>query len=181
MEMSIVCGMVNLANYGFDFPSFDMEVYCTINKLLLLQCKALLKLKQRIVSDSFGEIAPSPCNWFEIECSDGRVVVFICFFILKKGVIQLTNFTTVTYEIFPMDWKVLRMKIPSSHLSNLLIHLMHNIEPLQMMTKCLHFIDIIQICLNCEPDERPTMGEVEVTLEHALLLQELADIRNTNY
>jgi len=30
-----------------------------------------------------------------------------------------------------------------------------------------------------DPDERPTMGEVEVELEHALSLQEQADIRNT--
>ncbi|KAJ1418378.1 Serine-threonine/tyrosine-protein kinase, catalytic domain [Sesbania bispinosa] len=45
--------------------------------------KALLKLKQRIVSDPFGalsnwvddEVAVDPCNWFGVECSDGKVVV----------------------------------------------------------------------------------------------------------
>ncbi|XP_027349242.1 receptor-like protein kinase ANXUR2 [Abrus precatorius] len=42
------------------------------------------------------------------------------------------------------------------------------------------FIDITQRCLQFEPDERPTMGEVEVQLELALSLQEQADIRNTN-
>ncbi|XP_061351710.1 probable inactive receptor-like protein kinase At3g56050 [Gastrolobium bilobum] len=44
---------------------------------------ALLKLKQRITSDPFGalsnwiddEAASDPCNWFGVECSDGRVVV----------------------------------------------------------------------------------------------------------
>ncbi|BAT83242.1 hypothetical protein LR48_Vigan03g014700 [Vigna angularis] len=40
------------------------------------------------------------------------------------------------------------------------------------------FIDIVQGCLKYEADERPTMGEVEVQLEHALLLQEQADITN---
>ncbi|KAG5092970.1 hypothetical protein JHK82_051748 [Glycine max] len=40
--------------------------------------------------------------------------------------------------------------------------------------------DITQRCAKLEPDERPTMGEVEVELEHALSLQEQADIVNTN-
>ncbi|KAK7305906.1 hypothetical protein VNO77_43818 [Canavalia gladiata] len=52
---------------------------CCLNE----EGKALLKLKQGIVSDPFGalsdwvddEVAVSPCNWFGIECSDGRVVV----------------------------------------------------------------------------------------------------------
>ncbi|KAK7340679.1 hypothetical protein VNO77_21389 [Canavalia gladiata] len=39
------------------------------------------------------------------------------------------------------------------------------------------FMDVTQRCLNHEPDERPTMGEVEVQLEHALSLQEQADIK----
>ena len=39
------------------------------------------------------------------------------------------------------------------------------------------FKDITQRCLKYEPDERPTMGEVEVLLEYALSLQEEADIR----
>ena len=42
----------------------------------------LLKLRQRIVSDPFGalsnwvddEASFDPCNWFGVECSDGRVV-----------------------------------------------------------------------------------------------------------
>jgi len=42
------------------------------------------------------------------------------------------------------------------------------------------FVDIIERCVKDDPDERPTMGEVEVELEHALSLQEQADIRNTN-
>ncbi|RDY12586.1 Receptor-like protein kinase ANXUR2, partial [Mucuna pruriens] len=42
------------------------------------------------------------------------------------------------------------------------------------------FIDIIIRCMKDEPDERPTMGEVEVELEHALCLQEQADMTNTN-
>ncbi|KAL9297311.1 hypothetical protein ACSQ67_023207 [Phaseolus vulgaris] len=42
------------------------------------------------------------------------------------------------------------------------------------------FIDITKRCVMYEPDERPTMGEVEVQLEHALSLQEQADITNTN-
>ena len=41
------------------------------------------------------------------------------------------------------------------------------------------FVDIIERCVKHDPDERPTMGEVEVELEHALSLQERADIRNT--
>lgn len=44
---------------------------------------ALLKLRQRIVSDPFDalsnwvddEASVDPCNWFGVECSDGRVVV----------------------------------------------------------------------------------------------------------
>ncbi|KAL2329809.1 hypothetical protein Fmac_017390 [Flemingia macrophylla] len=42
----------------------------------------------------------------------------------------------------------------------------------------LVFIDIILRCVKYEADERPTMGEVEVELEHALTLQEQADITN---
>ena len=42
------------------------------------------------------------------------------------------------------------------------------------------FVDILVRCVQFDPDERPTMGEVEVELEHALSLQEQADIRNTN-
>ena len=42
------------------------------------------------------------------------------------------------------------------------------------------FSDITQRCLKLEADERPTMGEVEVELEHALSLQDQADIVNTN-
>ncbi|XP_027351596.1 putative receptor-like protein kinase At5g39000 isoform X1 [Abrus precatorius] len=41
------------------------------------------------------------------------------------------------------------------------------------------FVDITERCLNYDPNERPTMGEVEVQLELALSLQEEADIRNT--
>ncbi|CAL0320336.1 unnamed protein product [Lupinus luteus] len=45
--------------------------------------KALLKLKEGIVSDPFGalsnwvddEVAIDPCNWLGVECSDGKVVV----------------------------------------------------------------------------------------------------------
>ncbi|QHO09369.1 Putative receptor-like protein kinase [Arachis hypogaea] len=42
------------------------------------------------------------------------------------------------------------------------------------------FTSVIQRCLQHEPDERPTMGEVEILLENALSLQEQADITNTN-
>lgn len=42
------------------------------------------------------------------------------------------------------------------------------------------FIDITVRCLKLEPDERPTIGEVEVELEHALSLQEKADFRHTD-
>ncbi|KAL2336631.1 hypothetical protein Fmac_011077 [Flemingia macrophylla] len=42
------------------------------------------------------------------------------------------------------------------------------------------FKDITGRCIDIEPDERPTMGEVEVELEHALSLQEQADISNTD-
>ncbi|WVZ06175.1 hypothetical protein V8G54_019521 [Vigna mungo] len=40
------------------------------------------------------------------------------------------------------------------------------------------FINITQRCVKYEADERPTMGEVQVQLKHALLLQEQADITN---
>ncbi|KAJ1435362.1 Serine-threonine/tyrosine-protein kinase, catalytic domain [Sesbania bispinosa] len=42
------------------------------------------------------------------------------------------------------------------------------------------FIDIIVDCLKYEPNERPTMGEVEMELERALTLQLEADARNTS-
>ncbi|KAK7394373.1 hypothetical protein VNO78_14899 [Psophocarpus tetragonolobus] len=42
------------------------------------------------------------------------------------------------------------------------------------------FTDIMVRCFKYAPDERPTMGEVEVEFEHALCLQEQADITNTN-
>ncbi|MED6115718.1 hypothetical protein PIB30_093378 [Stylosanthes scabra] len=41
-------------------------------------------------------------------------------------------------------------------------------------------MDVTERCLKLEPDERPTMGEVEVLLEHALLLQAQADIKKNN-
>ncbi|XP_027929854.1 receptor-like protein kinase ANXUR1 [Vigna unguiculata] len=40
------------------------------------------------------------------------------------------------------------------------------------------FIDIFLRCIKSEADERPTMGEVEVELERALLLQQQADLTN---
>ncbi|MED6187161.1 hypothetical protein PIB30_073843, partial [Stylosanthes scabra] len=40
------------------------------------------------------------------------------------------------------------------------------------------FSNVMQSCLEYEADERPTMGEVEVLLEHALSLQQQADIAN---
>jgi len=53
------------------------------------------------------------------------------------------------------------------------------IDPIPMRliaSQCLKvFMDIMKRCLNIEPNERPTMGEVEVELEHALALQEEAD------
>ncbi|KAL1322856.1 hypothetical protein HN51_067873 [Arachis hypogaea] len=43
------------------------------------------------------------------------------------------------------------------------------------------FASVIQSCLDYEADERPTMGEVEILLEHALSLQQQADdITNIN-
>nr|XP_029147740.1 putative receptor-like protein kinase At5g39000 [Arachis hypogaea] len=42
------------------------------------------------------------------------------------------------------------------------------------------FMDVTKRCLMHEPDERPTMGEVEVLLEYALLLQAQADIKKNN-
>ncbi|KAE9604750.1 hypothetical protein Lal_00011051 [Lupinus albus] len=61
------------------FQSFGL--CCSLNE----EGKALLKLKQRIVSDPFGalsnwvddEVTFDPCNWFGVECSDGKVVVLI--------------------------------------------------------------------------------------------------------
>ncbi|KAE9587729.1 putative protein kinase RLK-Pelle-LRR-VI-2 family [Lupinus albus] len=52
---------------------------CSLNE----EGKALLKLKQRIVSDPFGalsnwvddEVTVDPCNWLGVECSEGRVIV----------------------------------------------------------------------------------------------------------
>ncbi|XP_027927319.1 probable receptor-like protein kinase At5g38990, partial [Vigna unguiculata] len=41
------------------------------------------------------------------------------------------------------------------------------------------FIDITERCLNFDPNERPSTGEVEIQLELALPLQEEADARNT--
>ncbi|XP_057436133.1 receptor-like protein kinase ANXUR2 [Lotus japonicus] len=40
------------------------------------------------------------------------------------------------------------------------------------------YIDIIDMCLKEDPNERPTMGEVELQLEHALALQHEADNAN---
>ena len=47
--------------------------------------KALLKMKEGIVSDPFGalsdwvddEVAFDPCNWFGVECSSDRRVVVL--------------------------------------------------------------------------------------------------------
>lgn len=52
-------------------------------KWVLFAGKALLKFKQGIVNDPFDalsnwvndEVEVNPCNWFGVECSDGRVVV----------------------------------------------------------------------------------------------------------
>ncbi|KAK7295511.1 hypothetical protein RJT34_18420 [Clitoria ternatea] len=41
------------------------------------------------------------------------------------------------------------------------------------------FVNIMERCLKIDPDERPTMGEVEVQLELAMALQEEADNGNT--
>jgi serine/threonine protein kinase len=58
------------------------------------------------------------------------------------------------------------------------------IDPILMrliVPKCLVvFMDIMKRCLNIEPNERPTMGEIEVELEHALALQQEADDGKSN-
>ncbi|KEH21736.1 hypothetical protein MTR_7g015790 [Medicago truncatula] len=59
------------------------------------------------------------------------------------------------------------------------------IDPILMRLiapQCLAvFMNIMKRCLNSgEPNERPTMGEVEVELEHALALQEEADRGESN-
>ncbi|XP_027358863.1 receptor-like protein kinase ANXUR2 [Abrus precatorius] len=43
------------------------------------------------------------------------------------------------------------------------------------------FIEILQRCLASDGEERPTMGEVEVVLENALLLQERADAEKEHH
>lgn len=42
------------------------------------------------------------------------------------------------------------------------------------------FMDVMKKCLNIEPNERPSMGEVEVELEHAMALQEETDDEKIN-
>lgn len=42
------------------------------------------------------------------------------------------------------------------------------------------YVDVTERCLRHDPNERPSMGEVEVQLELALSLQVEADSRNTN-
>ncbi|KAK7300496.1 hypothetical protein RJT34_11341 [Clitoria ternatea] len=57
----------------------NLSLCCSLNE----EGDALLKLRQRIVSDPFGalsnwvddEASLDPCNWFGVECSDGTVVV----------------------------------------------------------------------------------------------------------
>ncbi|XP_020208428.1 inactive receptor-like serine/threonine-protein kinase At2g40270 [Cajanus cajan] len=56
----------------------DLDLCSSLNE----EGNALLKLRQRIVSDPFGalsnwiqdEVSVDPCNWFGVECSDGKVV-----------------------------------------------------------------------------------------------------------
>ncbi|TKY56893.1 LRR receptor serine/threonine-protein kinase MRH1 [Spatholobus suberectus] len=56
----------------------NLDLCCSLNE----EGNALLKLRERIVSDPFGalsnwiddEASVDPCNWFGVECSDGRVV-----------------------------------------------------------------------------------------------------------
>ncbi|KAG4922776.1 hypothetical protein JHK86_051589 [Glycine max] len=71
--------------------------------------------------------------------------------------------------------------MPTEHLENVFEeNIDANIKG-KIAPECwLVFKDITQRCLLYEADERPTMGEVEVELERALLLQEQADITNTN-
>ncbi|XP_004491887.1 receptor-like protein kinase ANXUR2 [Cicer arietinum] len=58
------------------------------------------------------------------------------------------------------------------------------IDPILMRLiapQCLEvFMDVMKRCLNIESNERPTMGEVEVKLEHALALQEEANNGKSN-
>ncbi|KAH1226659.1 Protein MALE DISCOVERER 2 [Glycine max] len=57
----------------------NFSLCCSLNE----EGKALLKFKQGIVNDPFDalsnwvndEVEVNPCNWFGVECSDGRVVV----------------------------------------------------------------------------------------------------------
>lgn len=67
---SVVVGFLGLRNLD------DAETW------FLCAGNALLKFRQRIVSDPFGALSNwvdddssfDPCNWFGVECSDGRVV-----------------------------------------------------------------------------------------------------------
>ncbi|KAK7328589.1 hypothetical protein VNO77_22701 [Canavalia gladiata] len=74
IRFSNLCGFVTVFLL---FQNFGL--YCSLNE----EGNVLLKLRQRIVSDPFGalsnwiddEVSLDPCNWFGVECSDGRVVV----------------------------------------------------------------------------------------------------------
>ncbi|XP_057441771.1 probable inactive receptor-like protein kinase At3g56050 isoform X2 [Lotus japonicus] len=76
--MSDLCGALRFVVLCFLF--LNLGLCCSLND----EGNALLKLKQRIVSDPFGalsnwiedDLAVNPCDWFGVECSeDGRVVV----------------------------------------------------------------------------------------------------------
>ncbi|BAT81093.1 hypothetical protein LR48_Vigan07g058100 [Vigna angularis] len=71
-----LCIASRLVAVFFLFQSLGL--CCSLNE----EGNALLKFRQRIVSDPFGALSNwvdddssfDPCNWFGVECSDGRVV-----------------------------------------------------------------------------------------------------------
>ncbi|XP_027331040.1 probable inactive receptor-like protein kinase At3g56050 [Abrus precatorius] len=77
IRFSNLCG---LSRFLVVFLLFhNLGLCCSLND----EGHVLLKLRQRIVSDPFGalsnwiddEAVLDPCNWFGVECLDGRVVV----------------------------------------------------------------------------------------------------------
>ncbi|PNY00733.1 receptor-like protein kinase FERONIA-like protein [Trifolium pratense] len=102
---------------------------------------------------------------FEVACTSYKNTIFDKM-VMLEDIYWFTNQSfnpTIFLERFPAD---------------------EIIDPILMRLiapKCLVvFMDIMKRCLNIEPNERPTMGEVEVELEHALALQQEADDGKSN-
>ncbi|KAH1081812.1 hypothetical protein J1N35_021573 [Gossypium stocksii] len=131
--------------------------------------KALIRKDKFNVVGTFGYIAPEYAMNGELtDKSDVYSFGVVLFEVLYGR--RISDQTLIDNQRTLLTWAKESLREGTIH---------HAIDPYlkgRIAPECLNkFLEIASSCVHCKGNERPAMGEVEVTLELALELQERAD------